>query len=221
MVQANPGTLSHAAGWPAADNPGDEALLGGVAPVFRADAPAGGHVVRERDIACGVDVQRRGVHVFVDDDAAVVGVEASIDGQVGVGADPGGRDDDVGVERGAGVEVDMGVVDVSDGRRPQEANPIVGQDLCDALANLVAESALQLRGLGGDHSGGHAAAGETGGRLTTDQSAADHDGGVGAAGGHSQDDGVGEGAQGSAASAPGMLSGTGKAPQASTRCQKG
>src|ERR1700716_3332314 len=42
--------------------PGDEALLGGVAPVLGADAPACGHVVCERDIARGVDVARRGVH---------------------------------------------------------------------------------------------------------------------------------------------------------------
>ena len=71
-----------------------------------ADAPTGGDVVGERDIACGVDVQRRGVHVLVDDDTAVLGVEAGLVGEVRVGTHAGGGDDDVAVERGAAVEVD-------------------------------------------------------------------------------------------------------------------
>jgi hypothetical protein len=131
------------------------------------------------------------VHVFVDDDAPVLGVEAGRLGKVRVGAHAGGGDDDVALEHGAGVNVDVGVVDVGHGRRPEEANPVVGQDLCDAIAGLDAEAALQGHRLRGDHGGRHATAGETGGRLAADQPAADHDGGVGAAGGHPQDYGVG------------------------------
>ena len=96
----------------------------------------------------------------------------------------------------AGVHVHTGVVDGGDGRRPEEANPVVGQYLCDPLADLVTEPALQGHGFGGDHRGRHPAAGEAGGGLAADQPAADHDRGVGAAGGHPQDDGVGERAQG-------------------------
>jgi hypothetical protein len=67
--------------------PGNKSLLRSVAPVLGGDASSCDDVVCQRDVACGVDVERRGVHVFVDHDAAVVGVEA-----------------------GAGVEMDMGVV---------------------------------------------------------------------------------------------------------------
>jgi hypothetical protein len=70
--------------------------------VLGSDAPAGGHVVGERDVTCSVDVQRRSVHVLVDDDAAVVGVEAGIGGEMRVGTY---GDDDVAVERDAAVEV--------------------------------------------------------------------------------------------------------------------
>src|SRR5258705_664014 len=119
--------------------PGDEALLGRVAPVFGADAPACGDVVGERDVARGVDVERRGVHVLLDDDATVLAVEARGLAQVRVGPHTGGGDDDVAVERGAGVEMYAGVIDSGYGRRPQEANAVVGQNLCDTLANPVAE----------------------------------------------------------------------------------
>ena len=61
--------------------------------------------------------------------------------------------------------------------RPEEANPVVGQDLCDAIADVIAEPALQWHGLSGDHRGGHAATGETGGRLTADQPATEDPGG--------------------------------------------
>jgi hypothetical protein len=88
--------------------------------------------------------------------------------------------------------VHAGVVDRGDCRRPEETNPVVGQDLCDALADLVAEPALQGHGLGGDHRGWHATACEAGGCLAGDQPSTDHHRGVGAAGGHPQDDGVGE-----------------------------
>ena len=74
-------------------------------PVLGSDAPTGGHVVGERDVTCGVDVQRRSVHVLVDDDAAVVGVEAGIGGEMRVGTHAGDGDDDVAVERDAAVEV--------------------------------------------------------------------------------------------------------------------
>jgi len=56
--------------------------------------------------------------VFVDDDAPVLGVEAGRLGKVRVGAHAGGGDDDVALEHGAGVNVDVGVVDVGHGRRP-------------------------------------------------------------------------------------------------------
>ena len=115
--------------------------------------------------------------MFVDDDAPVLGVEAGRLGKVRVGAHAGGGDDDVALEHGAGVNVDVGVVDVGHGRRPEEANPVVGQDLCDAIADVIAEPALQWHGLSGDHRGGHAATGETGGRLTADQPATEDPGG--------------------------------------------
>src|SRR4029077_5683650 len=113
-------------GWAGRGQPGDEALLGGVAPVLGADAPACGDVIGERDVACGVDVERRGVHVLVDDDATVFGVEAGGLGEVRVAWHAAGGEDDVAVERGAGVEMYAGVIDGGYGRRPEEANAVVG-----------------------------------------------------------------------------------------------
>ncbi len=68
--------------------PGNKSLLRSVAPVLGGDASSCDDVVCQRDVACGVDVERRGVHVFVDHDAAVVGVEAGVYRQVRVGRTP-------------------------------------------------------------------------------------------------------------------------------------
>ena len=78
MVQENSGALLQAACMASRRQPGNKSLLRSVAPVLGGDASSCDDVVCQRDVACGVDVERRGVHVFVDHDAAVVGVEAGV-----------------------------------------------------------------------------------------------------------------------------------------------
>ena len=117
-------------------------------------------------------------------------------GKSTVGPHAGSGDDEFGLDDGAGVQHDLAVPDGGHARRADEPNADVGQHLRDALTDLEAESAPDGHRLRRDESRRDTALGQTGRRLTSDQAAADHDGGVGVLGGHPQDDGVGERPQG-------------------------
>ena len=153
--------------------------------------------------------------MFVDHDAAVFGFQAGVVCERDVRPHACRADDEVGLDALTAVKGDTGVVDGGHGLRSEEANTAAGQQLCHALADVVAEPALQWHGFGSHHGGGHAELGETGGGLATDQAAADDDGRVGIAGRHLEDDGVGERAQGQS----GFATGNGQRHRAGTAGQ--
>ena len=146
MVQENSGNVVPGCRVARCGSTRDPTLLGCVAPVLGRYASARGDVVGERDVPGRIDVERRGVHALVDDDAAVFGVEAGRRCEPDVGAHPGGGDDEFALDRLTGVQEHSSVLDRGHGGRPDEANTDVGQHLCDALADL--DPNLRCRGTG-------------------------------------------------------------------------
>src|SRR3954468_4424752 len=124
------------------DGARNAALLCGVAPVFGRYPSSRGDVVREGDVACGVDVRRRRVHAFVDENPAAFGGETGRRGESAVGAYPGSRHHQLGLHRRTVVQCDVTVIDRGHTRPADEPNAIVGQYLCHLLTDVEAEAAV-------------------------------------------------------------------------------
>ena len=79
--------------------------------MFDGDVTPGCRVVREGDVAGGVDVRRRGTHVGADDDARVVDLQARVLGESTLRAHTRRGEHEVTVNCDAVVQPDGTVVD--------------------------------------------------------------------------------------------------------------
>ena len=96
IVDQKPGATSHSASSPAIVAARDLAHVERLAPVLDREVALRGGVVGERDVARGVDALGGRAHLRVDDDAAVLVVEAGGLGEPGAGLDAGGHQDQLG-----------------------------------------------------------------------------------------------------------------------------